>query len=223
MEATAMRRFVAALLLTLVLAVTSGGAPAPGRASCASTAPLTEVAKEPGTAVFTGWASARVAGSQDLVFTVDRWFHGRHAAREVRLLGSGALLEDAATRWPVETALAEVVAGDAISLRLDEPVLMVGEWVAAERAFGVRFCTLAGLPLASPEGKAALAEARAAFGRGRASSALPDTATNPTPRRDAPSASTVLPEWSLPVLALMLAASIMLIVRRLGGRLHLGA
>ncbi len=100
---------------------------------------------------------------------------------------------------------------------LDEPVFMVAEWMAAERVFAVRFCTLAGLPLASEEGQRALAEARATFGRGRPAADLPDTGAMPAPSTLETAAPALLPEWWLPVLALAFAASIVLVIRRAGG------
>lgn len=126
-----MRRFLAAISITATLAVISAGAPAPGEASCAGTAALEQVASEPGTAVFTGWAARGITGSQDLVFVVDRWFHGRHAAREVRLLGYSAVLAEEEARGPVAVALAEVVAGDAIMLRDGAeatPLQVIPQW-----------------------------------------------------------------------------------------------
>lgn len=213
-----MRRIIASLTLTLVVAAMWGGAPSPGRASCAYTASLTEVAEEPGTAVFTGWADHGIAGSQDLVFVVDRWFHGPHEARAVRLLGSTAVLDGEQASGPVEVVMAEVVAGDAISLTRDEPVLMVADWSPASRAFGVRFCTVAGVPLGSPEGRAALAEAEGAFGTGRPAADLPDTSTLAPAGGSIDAMVPVLPEWWLPALALALAVSVELVVRRLALR-----
>lgn len=211
-----MRRLAMAITFAVTIAIAWTGAPPDGAASCAGQASLEDIAGEPGIAVFTGWAAANVAGSQDLVFVVDRWFHGRHAAREVRLLGSTAVLAEPETHGPVGVVLAEATAGDAVSLALDEPVFMVGTWVAAERVFAVRFCTLAGRPLASEEGRAALAEARATFGHGRPAADLPDTSAAPAPLTAELSAADLLPEWSLPVLALALAASVVLVIRGLG-------
>ena len=210
-----MRRIVTAAIV-MAIAVGWAGSPAPGTASCARTAALEEVAKESGTAVFTGWAAGRVAGSRDLVFVVDRWFHGGHAAREVRLLGYSAFLEEEEARGPVAVTLAEVVSGDAISLVQDEPVLIVAEWSRVENAFGARACTVSGVPLDSPEGRAALAEAKAAFGRGRAGSELPDTSTLALGPRGGTGVDAAPAEWWLPALALGLAAALVLVFRRFG-------
>jgi hypothetical protein len=215
MEVSAVRRLVVALMLTAALATEWAGAPSASEASCAGLASLEDVAEEPGSAVFTGWAAGRVVGSQDLVFVVDRWYHGRHAAREIRLLGSTAFLAEPEARGPVGVALAEATAGDAVPLDLDEPVFMVAEWLAAERVFAVRFCTLAGLPLASEEGQSAIAEARATFGRGRPAADLPDTGAMPSSTLET-AAPALLPEWWLPVLALAFAASIVLVNRQVG-------
>ncbi len=207
--------FVAVAVILLVTG--SAAAPLPARASCAGTATLSQIAKESGAAVFSGRATREVPEARhDVEFAVDRWFHGAHAARTVHLLGwSAGLVEPQA--GVIQATLARTTAGDAISLVRDEPVLMIAEWVAESGAFAVRFCSGAGVPLDSPEGREALRAAVAVFGAGRAALALPSTDTLDPDATATAAATTQVRDWWLLVFAITLAAALVSVTRRAAG------
>jgi hypothetical protein len=211
-----MRPLVVAVAVIL-LAAGSAAAPLPGKASCAGTATLAQVAKEPGAAVFSGRATREVPESYDVEFAVDRWFHGAHAARVVHLLGwSAGLVEPQA--GVIQATLARTTAGDAIMLVRDEPVLMIAEWVEESGAFAVRFCSGAGVPLDSPEGRQALQAAVALFGAGRAAPALPSTDTLDPDATGTVAATPPVRDWWPPVLAFALAVALVELMRRAAAR-----
>ena len=171
-----MRR-VAVSLAILLLAAAWAGSPAPAKAACASTATLEQSAQEPGVAIFTGRATGQMPDSGDVVFAVDRWFDGPHAARVVSLLAAYAYIVEPPTAGVMRATLANVTSGEAISLIRDQPVLMVAAWVPESGAWGTQACSLAGVPLDSAEGRAAVAAAVALFGPGLPAAELLSTDT----------------------------------------------
>ena len=78
---------------------------------------------------------------------------------------------------------------------------MIAEWVAESGAFAVRFCSGAGVPLDSPEGREALRAAVAVFGAGRAALALPSTDTLDPDATATAAATTPVRDWWPPVVA----------------------
>lgn len=201
----------------ILLAAGSAAAPLPARASCARTATLAQIAKAPGAAVFSGRATCEVPESDDVGFAVDRWFHGAHAARVVHLLGwSAGLVEPQAGAF--HATLARTTAGDAIRLVRDEPVFMIAEWVEESGAFAVRFCSGAGVPLDSPEGRQALRTAVAFFGAGRAALALLPTDTLDPDATGTPAATTPVRDWWPLAFAFTLATALVRLARRAAGR-----
>ena len=209
------------LTIAVAIAVLTAGwaaTPTPARASCAGSVTFEEIASEPGSAVFTGRATGELPGSYHIVFAVDRWFHGRHASGVVRLLDSTAYLVEP-DAGAVQAALARVTAGDAVSLVRDEPVLMVATWTAATGVFAVRFCTVAGVPLDSPEGREAVRAAVALVGPDRAAAELPSTDTAGAGARDAETILVTVRDWWSSLVALALAAAFVLLARRTKGRI----
>ena len=146
-----MRRLFASLAV-LLLAALWAGSPAPGKAACASTATLEQSAQEPGVAIFTGRATGVTPGSGDVVFAVDRWFDGPHAARVASLLAPYAYIVEPPTAGVIRATLANVTSGEAISLVRDQQVLMVAVWVPGSEAWATQACSIAGVPLDSAEG-----------------------------------------------------------------------
>ena len=210
-----MRPLIVAVAVILLVAG-SAAAPLPGKASCAGTATLAQIAKQPGAAVFSGRATREVPESYDVEFAVDRWFHGAHAARVVHLLGwSAGLVEPQA--GVIQATLARTTAGDAVTLVRDEPVLMIAEWVEESGAFAVRFCSGAGVPLDSAEGRQALRAAVAFFGAGRAAHALPSTDTLDHDATATAAATTPVRDWRPLVFAFAFAAALVSVVRRAAG------
>jgi hypothetical protein len=203
--------------LPTVLIVFAGwvALPPPGTASCADTETLEQVATEPDVAVFTGRGTGVVGANEDVVFTVDRWFQGPGAARVVLLLGWSATLVDPSTAGLVTAVQAKTVSGDAISLVRDEPVLMLATWVEDQDGFGVYPCSVAGLPLDSPEGRDALRTAEAVFGPGRSAAALPATDTLPADVDGAAPPWLGISDWWVLVLAFALATMFVLGRRRI--------
>lgn len=169
-----MRRAAISLAI-LLFAAAWAGSPTPGKASCASTATLEQSAQDPGVAIFTGRATGETPESGDVEFAVDRWFHGPHPARVVRLLAPYANVVEAPTAGVIRATLASVTSGDAISLVRDQPVLMVAAWFPESGGFATQACSIAGVPLDSAEGRAALAAAVALFGSGLPAAELPST------------------------------------------------
>lgn len=200
-----------------VTALSPDTAPKPALAACADTMSFEQIAREPGSAVFTGRATGVVGENEDVVFTVDRWFEGPEAARVVLLLGWSAVLLESPATGVVPAALAKTVSGDAISLVRDEPVLMIATWTEESGGFGVMPCTVAGMPLDSPEGRDALQAAEAIFGPGRSATTLPATDTVAPDAADGPTAWSRLRDWWPLVLAFAMAAVIVLTRRRIGG------
>lgn len=202
------------LLLTMAVLLAAGlAAPAMVSASCARTLGLAEVATQPGVAVFTGRATGFTIEGQHVVFEVDRWFAGPHAARVVRLDASTAFIGDA-TGGAVGTAYAQTISGDAIQLAAEQPVLIVAAWWEATDTFGVSPCTVAGVPLETDAGRAALSDARAVFGAGTVAADLPDTDAVATAHvSGAGPAGTVRDWWPL-LVAAAVACSIASLRRR---------
>jgi hypothetical protein len=199
-----------ALAATMLFLVTVGwiALPPPGLGSCARTVSLEEISRKPHVAVFTGEATGKAPRGYDVVFAVDRWYQGPHASRVVRILGSTAGLSENQDAGVVSSVLAEVVAGDAISLAAGEPVLIVATWDEDSGTFAVYFCSLAGVRLDSPEGRAALRAAEAAFGPGRRAADLPATDTmHEQPVSGAGPTSFVRDWW--PLIAALAAAATM--------------
>jgi hypothetical protein len=211
-----MRRLTVSLAI-LVSAAGWAGAPSSAQASCASTATLEQSAQNTSVAIFTGRATREMPESGDVVFAVDRWFHGPHAARVVRLLDSSAYVVEPPTAGVIRATLAKTVSGDAILLVRDQPVLMVAAWDPASGAFGAQACGLAGVPLDSAEGRTALAAAVALFGPGRPAVNLPATdALDPGPI-DTPVAPVGVHDFWPLVVASALAAGFVLARRRIAG------
>lgn len=205
-----MRSLLGVVALAALLGLAS---PSPLTASCARTVGLAEVAKEPGIAVFTGRATGFTVEGRHVVFEVDRWYVGPHAARVVRLDASTAWIGDPAA-GVVGTALAEVVSGDAIQLAAEQPVLIVAMWTPANRTFGVSACTVAGVALETEAGRAALEEARAAFGAGTVAADLPDTDAVAVLRAPDAGPAGVIRDWWTLLLAMGLAGSLTVLRRR---------
>jgi hypothetical protein len=209
-----MRRLIASLTIFVVVAVWAGAPPA-GKASCASTATLEQSAQVPGTAIFTGRATGEMPESGDVVFAVDLWFHGPHAARVVRLLAPYAYVVEPPTAGVIRATLAKTVSGDAISLVRDQPVLMIAAWDPESGGFGTQACGLAGVPLDSAEGRAALVAAVALFGPGLpAAEPAATDAVDPGAAETAATPAGTNDWWPL-VLAFVLAASVVLLRRRI--------
>lgn len=213
--------WTSALVIAVVGWVTAlwpGTAPKPALAACADTMSFEQIAREPGSAVFTGRATGVAGPNDDVLFAVDRWLQGPEAARVVVLLGWSAVLLEPPTSGVVPVALAKTVSGDAISLVRDEPVLMIATWTEESRGFGVMPCTVAGVALDSPEGREALRTAEAVFGPGQAASDLPATDTPAPTMGEGPRAWIGLRDWWPLIFALAMAAVIVLIGHRTGGR-----
>lgn len=211
-----MRRLSVSLAI-FVVAVGWVGAPAPGKASCAATATLEQSAQEPGVAVFTGHATGELPESGDVVFAVDLWFEGPHAARVVRLGGSSAYVAEPPTAGLIQAAMARTTSGDAIPLVRGEPVLLVATWDPKSETFGPNACSIGGVPLDSPEGREALAAAVAIFGPGRSAADLPATDTLDPGLIPAPAAPVGVQDLLPLILAFALAAGLGLARRRTAG------
>jgi hypothetical protein len=172
-------------------------------------------------AIFTGWATGAVAESGDVEFTVDRWFHGQHAARVLHLRASSAYVVEPPTAGVIRATLAQTVSGDAIQLVRGQPVLMVGAWDPASGTFGAQACGLAGVPLDSAEGRTAVAAAVALFGPGRSAARLPSTdALEPGPGGTTAAAAGAgdAGDWRPLILVVALAAGLALSRRRIADR-----
>ncbi|HSG85449.1 MAG TPA: hypothetical protein VLA23_03845 [Candidatus Limnocylindrales bacterium] len=213
-----MRRVSGLTAALLFLVAASAAVPKPGLASCAGTVALEQVAREPGSAVFTGRATGVAGPNDDVLFAVDRWFQGPEAARVVVLLGWSAVLLEPPTTGVVPVALAKTVSGDAISLVRDEAVLMIATWTEDQKGFGVYACSVAGVPLDSREGRDALKAAEAVFGPGQAAADLPATDTPAATTGDGPQAWIGLRDWWPLVFAFAMAAVIVLMGHRTRGR-----
>jgi hypothetical protein len=211
-----MRRAAASLVILLVAAALAAS-PTPGKASCGSTATLEQSAHEPGVAIFTGWATGEMPESGDVVFAADRWFHGPHAARVVRLLDSSTYVVEPPPAGVIRATLAKTISGEAIQLVRHQPVLMIAAWDAARGAFGAQACGLAGVSLDSPEGRTALAAAVALFGPGRPSVELPSTDTLDPDESGTAAAPSGTSDWRPIVLVFALGAGLVLARRRIAG------
>jgi hypothetical protein len=211
-----MRRLIA-FLAVFLLAAAWAGSPAPTKAACASTATLEQSAQEPGVAIFTGRATGVTPVSGDVVFAVDRWFHGPHAARVVSLLAPYAFIVEPPTAGVIRATLANVTSGEAITLVRDQPVLMVAAWVPESGAWGTQACSLAGVPLDSAEGRAALAAAVASFGAGLPAAEVPSTDAIDPGRSGTAAAPGGATDWRPLILVLALVAGFVLARRRIAG------
>jgi len=156
--------------------------------------------------------------SGDVVFAVDRWFHGPHAARVVHLLAPHAYVVEPPTAGVIQATLAMTTSGDAVQLVRDQPVLMVAAWDPASGAFGAQACGLAGVPLDSAEGRTALAAAVAFFGPGRPAVKLPSTDTLDPGTTTTAAAPGGASEWRPLILVFALGAGLVLFRRRIAGR-----
>jgi hypothetical protein len=169
-------------------------------------------------AVFTGRATGEDRATGNVEFAVNRWFKGPHAARVVYLAAYSAGTTEPPMGGVVGIARAEVVAGDAITLVIGEPVLMVASWDTEWDALAVNFCTDAGVPLSTAEGKRALRLAIAVFGRGRPVSDLPATDTRAGGAIGHATAPPALLDWSPLLFAFAASASLILLRRRVVDR-----
>ena len=211
-----MRR-VAESLAILLAAAAWAGSPTAAQASCASTATLEQSAQDPSVAIFTGRATGELPESGDVVFAVDRWFHGPHAARVVRLLDSSAYVVEPPTAGVIQATLAMTTSGDAIQLVRDQPVLMVAAWDPASGMFGAQACGLAGVPLDSAEGRSTISAAVAFFGPGRPAVKLPSTDTLDPGTTTTSAAPGGASDWRPIVLVFALGAGFVLARRRIAG------
>jgi hypothetical protein len=211
-----MRR-VAVSLAILLVAADWAGSPTAAKASCASTATLEQSAQDPSVAIFTGRATGELPESGDVVFAVDRWFHGPHAAGVVRLLDSSAYVVEPPTAGVIRATLAMTVSGDAIQLVRDQPVVMVAAWDPASGAFGAQACGLAGVSLDSAEGRSTIAAAVAFFGPGRPAVKLPSTDALDPGRSGTEAAPGGASDWRPIVLVFALGAGFVLARRRIAG------
>ncbi len=164
-----------------------------------------------------GRATGEMPESGDVVFAVDRWFHGPHAARVVRLLDSSAYVVEPPTAGVIQATLAKTVSGDAIQLVRDQPVLMVAAWDPASGMFGAQACGLAGVPLDSAEGPSTISAAVAFFGPGRPAVKLPSTDTLDPGRTRTSAAPGGASDWRPIVLLFALGAGFLLARRRIAG------
>ena len=204
-------------LVIFVLAAAWAGSPTAAKASCASIATLEQSAQDPSVAIFAGRATGEMPESGDVVFAVDRWFHGPRAARVVRLLDSSAYVVEPPTAGVIQATLAKTVSGDAIQLVRDQQVLMVAAWDPASGGFGAQVCGLAGVPLDSAEGPSALAAAVALFGPGRPAVKLPSTDTLDLDGSSTAAAAGSASDWRPIVLLFALGAGLLLARRRIAG------
>ena len=205
-------------LVIFVLAAAWAGSPTAAKASCASIATLEQSAQDPGVAIFAGRATGEMPESGDVVFAVDRWFHGPHAAREVRLLALVRLRRRTADRRgdPGHAGTGRPRARPSHSSETSRSC-MVAARDPASGAFGPQACGLAGVPLDSPEGREALGAAVALFGPGRPAVELPSTdALDPgtTTTAAAPGGAS---DWRPVVLVFALGAGLVLARRRIAG------
>jgi hypothetical protein len=201
-----------------ILAVPWAGAPPAAMAACANTATFAESAQRHGAAVFTGRAIRERPESGDIVFAVDRWFKGPHAARVVLLPGYSAFIAEPPEAGVIQATLAMVVSGDAISLVLDQPVLLVATSVSGSGAFAPATCSIGAVPLDSDEGRDVLAAAVALFGPGRPASDLPATDALDTGATDSVAGPAGAGDWRPMILAAVFAAGLILVGRRIPGR-----
>ena len=130
---------------------------------------------------------------------------------------SYAYVVEPPTAGVIQATLAKTVSGDAIHLVRDQPVLMVAAWDPASGAFGAQACGLAGVPLDSAEGRAALAAAVALFGAGRPAVELPSTDTLDPGRSGTAAAPGGASDWRPIVLVVALGAGFVLARRRIAG------
>ena len=211
-----MRRAAVSLAI-LLFAAAWAGSPVPGKAACASTSTLEQSAQLPGAAIFTGRATGAMPESGDVVFAVDRWFHGPHAARVVRLLAPYAYVVEPPTAGVIRATLAKVISGEAISLVRDQPVLMVATWVPESGEFGTQPCSIAGLPLDSAEGRAAIAEAVALFGPDMPAAGISSTDALDAGTPDPAAGSGTTNSWPTLILGVALMGGLVLARRRMAG------
>jgi hypothetical protein len=155
--------------------------------------------------------------SGDVVFAVDRWFHGPHAARAVHLLAPYAYVVEPPTAGVIPATLARTTSGEAISLVRDQPVLLVATWDSESEAFVPTACSIAGVSLDSPEGREALAAAVALFGPGRPAVELPSTDALDPGRSGTATAPGGVSDWRPVVLVFALGAGFVLARRRIAG------
>ncbi|MCJ7709203.1 MAG: hypothetical protein MUQ32_00070, partial [Chloroflexi bacterium] len=121
------------------------------------------------------------------------------------------------TAGVIRATLASVTSGDAISLVRDQPVLMVAAWFPESGGFATQACSIAGVPLDSAEGRAALAEAVALFGPGLPAAELPATDTVNPGRGGTAAAAGSAGDWRPIVLVFAFVAGFVLARRRVAG------
>jgi hypothetical protein len=199
------RRFVVAIVATVAVAAALVGSPRPVTGACAELLPFEEAASLPGAAVFTGRA-VREDAEYRLVFEVDRWFAGAHPARIVLFRDELAGLVEEPEAGVVPAVLARTVAGDAFGFNRGELVIVTAVR-NADGQYAPVICRENVLPVATPEGRALVAEATDLFGPGTPASRLPPTSTLP----DAPRAAGSSVAW-LPVAAFLVALAGALII-----------
>jgi hypothetical protein len=133
----------------------------------------------------------------------------------VRLLAPYPYLVEPPAAGVIRATLAKTVSGDAIPLVRDQPVLMIAVWDPGSGGFGTQGCGLAGVPLDSAEGRAALVAAAALFGPDRlAVEPAATDALDPDAAETAAAPAGTNDWWPL-VLAFALAAGIVLLRHRI--------
>lgn len=201
------RRSVVTTVATAAVVAALAGNPPPVSGSCGAWLSFEEAASLPGAAVFTGRA-VREDAEYRLVFEVDRWFAGSHPARIVLFRDELAGLVGEHEAGVIPAVLARTVSGDAFGFNRGELVIVTAVR-NSDGQYAPVVCTENVLPVATPEGRAALAQATDLFGPGTPASRLPPTSTLP----DTPRAAGSSAPW-LPVAAFLAGLAGMLLVLR---------
>jgi hypothetical protein len=198
-------RHALAVAGTLAFVIAVG--PTPAHAACATLQTLEEAAAQPGVVMVTGRAVGMARDGQAVEFKVDRWFTGDNPAKVLELDPAMVVLQEAPPAGVIPARLAEVVSGEAVSLRPGEAVFLVVFPTGADGLFAPRACGVEPVPLDSAEGRAYVRTAEALF-VSAASSGLPQSdALRRDDRRPERGPS---PAWGLVLLAvtgLLLAGS----------------